>query len=97
MAKATTVSSVKSKCETIESVKRAFQIDVAGPGIIANQMFHARTRKVFLQQNCCRQTQVSLMHLGGARPKATGKNRALVSNGCETFAARALAIRKKGA
>jgi hypothetical protein len=46
IAKATTVSSVKSKFETIKSVKREFQIDVAGPGIIANQMFQARTRKV---------------------------------------------------
>jgi hypothetical protein len=34
--------------------------------------------------------------IGQARPKATGKNRGLVSDGCETSAVLALAIREKG-
>jgi hypothetical protein len=34
--------------------------------------------------------------IGGARPKATGKNRALVTDGYKTSGVLALAIREKG-
>ena len=62
-------------------------------------MFHTRTRKIVLQQNLLpADTNFGppIFTIGGARPKATGKNRALVTDACETSAVRALAIREKG-